>query len=100
MYPYLASGGAYVEQPSFELEEDVRAFEPEFYEEPNGIEKESETKVPIEWYMAEKFHLAMAARWHKDGRDAHQEDMEREGLLKWIDGCMRYTLEQFRYMCG
>lgn len=48
----------------------------------------------------ERFHFAMAARWHTDGRESHQEAMTPDGLVSWLRGCLEYTIDQLNYIEG
>jgi|GEM_PF-4931515 len=67
-----------------------------FNAEALGIEPHEETDV--QWQRSEKFHFAMAARWHSEGNDAHQEEMQAGGILKWLEGCIKYTWNQFAFL--
>ena len=83
---------------------EIDQFQNEFFEEatvqifeafPNSENKEEEVS---EWDRAERFHFAMAARWHDEGRDAHKQEIQTETLIKWIDGCLRYIQSQFNFL--
>ena len=43
------------------------------------------------WNEADKFHFAMASRWHLDTSASHQEKIQLDGVLKWIEGCLGYV---------
>lgn len=40
----------------------------------------------------------MAARWHTDGPESHQEAMTPDGLVSWLRGCLEYTIDQLTYI--
>ena len=44
------------------------------------------------------FHFAMNSQWHRDGSSACNEPMTQDGLLNWLDGCIRYTLRELEYV--
>jgi len=92
VYPSRITGEIAGNQTAFTTETEGRAFDPE------ALEIESHKGTAIKWDRAEKFHFAMAARWHIEGKDAHQEEMQADGILKWLDGCIRYTWSQFAFL--
>lgn len=58
------------------------------------------TKTFSEWDRGEKFHFAMASRWHILDRNSHQENIQATQVLKWVDGCLSYTREQLKFLNG
>jgi hypothetical protein len=60
--------------------------------------QESTAPIDLYWTEGEKFHFAMASRWHLDGVDAHQELCDQDKLLKWLAGCLRYIQDQLIYI--
>jgi hypothetical protein len=77
---------------SFLKEIEIREFDP------NAVSANSDEKSEPEWDRGGRFHFAMAARWASEGESAHNENIEHEKLLRWLDGCIRYTLGQFKYL--
>jgi hypothetical protein len=95
IYPSRINREAYEDRTEFKLKTDIQPFAPE------APVVESNNEFDIEWDRSEKFHFAMASRWHIVGFDekgAHQEEMQIDGLLKWLDGCIRYTRSQFEFL--
>ncbi len=76
----------------FKADAEIQTFDPE------ALEIELHEGTVVEWERAEKFHFAMAARWHAEGNDAHQEEMQVDGILKWLDGCIKYIWSQFAFL--
>ncbi|MCI0692843.1 hypothetical protein L0337_12670 [candidate division KSB1 bacterium] len=76
----------------FKADAEIQTFDPE------ALEIEPHEGTVVEWERAEKFHFAMAARWHSEGNDAHQEKMQAGGILKWLEGCIKYTRDQFTFL--
>ena len=66
--------------------------------EPKDLEIASNEIDPPEWTVGSKFHFAMASSWHKDGKNAHIERVDKSKLLNWIKGCVSYTREQLIYI--
>lgn len=50
------------------------------------------------WSGGEHFHFAMAVRWHIDGPEAPNELVDSERLIQWLQGCVRYTLEELTFL--
>lgn len=92
VYPSRINREVYDDRTEFKLKTDIQAFVPE------APAFESSNELDLEWDRAEKFHFAMASRWHIDGKDAHQEEMQVDRLLKWLDGCIRYTRGQLEFL--
>ena len=76
----------------FKADAEIQTFDSE------ALENELREGTVVEWERAEKFHFAMAARWHSEGNDAHQEEMQAGGILKWLEGCIKYTWNQFAFL--
>jgi hypothetical protein len=53
---------------------------------------------PKEWDEGNKFHYAMASRWHFENETAHKEEMSADKLAKWLKGCLIYVKEQLLYI--
>jgi len=80
------------EKQQFVIEPGIQTFTPGVKEgDFNGISNS-------EWNKAEKFHFAMASRWHIDGKNAHQEKIDTGKLPKWLDGCVSYIRDQLQYL--
>jgi hypothetical protein len=77
-----------LEYPKFSVETEVVDFSPE----------ESTSLTGHVWERGDRFHFAMASKWHLDGVDAHQELLEQEKLLKWLEGCVGYIRAQLIYI--
>lgn len=80
------------ERIGFKADAEIQTFDPE------ALEIEPREGTVGEWERAEKFHFAMAARWHAEGNDAHQEEMQADRILKWLEGCIKYTWNQFAFL--
>lgn len=50
-------------------------------------------RLPIE-----DLHLAMAARWHYENKDAHTATCEPEQVAAWVGGCVGYMRQQLLYV--
>ena len=93
-----------VSQLTFEADPDVQVFSPsdglnslvvqDFGQTETTFEDEEQE---VEWERAEKFHFAMAARWH-DGTATLNQPPVLDQIPKWLSGCIDYTLKQFRYI--
>lgn len=55
-------------------------------------------KIANIWEGGEDFHYAMAAEWAKRGRGIAHENWNEGGVLKWLDGCLKYILDQFEFL--
>jgi hypothetical protein len=93
VYPSHVNKAAAGYRAEFKAKTDVRTFDPDALE--NDFDDEPDT----EWDKAEKFHFAMSSRWHINGQHAHQVEISADGLLKWLDGCIRYTRDQLKFIC-
>lgn len=50
-------------------------------------------------WEANKFHFAMASKWHIDEKCSLQEQFnDVSSIAKWIAGCLNYTKEQLIYI--
>jgi hypothetical protein len=94
VYPGRINKAAFEYRAEFKTETDVQTFDPE------ALESDFDDGPDTEWDKAEKFHFAMSSRWHINGQDAHQEEMDANKLLKWLDGCIRYTCDQLKFICS
>lgn len=45
-----------------------------------------------------RFHFAMATRWHLGEENPHAELKDVNSVIKWIEFCTKYTLEQLTFM--
>ena len=85
--------------PSFIYPQEPDEFVPEDEKKDEPIQDDLE--LPQEgWTRGEKFHFAMSARWHTNGEDAHQENLQHEWLLNWLNGCIKYIIIQMKSMYG
>lgn len=80
-------------RPAFE-QEPVREFG--IGEPPAGIKTSRNQEAPA-WNL-ERFHYAMAARWHIAEIGAHSCPISEESLLRWIEGCVSYTRNQLEHI--
>lgn len=89
-------------RPQFEPENTIQDFEPA-----ESLLTDFETDKTVEeassawgWDAKAGFHYAMAARWHLEGDDAHQTNIEPDILANWIQGCLLYTQQQIMFLYG
>jgi len=45
-----------------------------------------------------RFHFAMATKWHLGEENPHAELKDINSIVKWIEFCTKYTLEQLTFM--
>jgi hypothetical protein len=45
-----------------------------------------------------RFHFAMATRWHLGEESPHAEPKDVDSIIKWIEFCTKYTIEQLTFM--
>ncbi len=61
----------------------------------------SDTAVPSGWERGDRFHFAMASRWHSEGRASHKVSLPDEtALLEWLEGCLAYTRAELLFIAG
>ncbi len=60
---------------------------------------ENDPQLPM-WPRSEKFHFAMASRWHINGLEANGNDLQHEWLRNWLGGCVKYTRTQLAMIYG
>lgn len=86
-------------QPSFIEEEALEEFVPIGAGQKFTTPASTESGVST-WTRGEKFHFAMAARWHNEGQNAHQANLQHEWVTNWIGGCIKYILIQMKSLYG
>lgn len=50
------------------------------------------------WATPEKFHYAMASRWHDEGMESHIHMLSEDSLQNWLEGCICYIRTQLTYL--
>ena len=50
------------------------------------------------WDRCEEFHFAMSAQWPFNGINSHILDMEEDGVLGWLEGCLKYIKQELSYL--
>ncbi len=79
-------------RPAFDEQTKVREFDPseESVEEVNDVETLKRVS---------DFHFAMAAKWHCEENAPQQVPLNQvDELVRWMKGCISYTIEQLRYL--
>ncbi len=62
-----------------------------------GGETQNDAPFKKEIYHFDKFHFAMASKWHLD--DEHQIKLESDNFLyKWLERCIEYIMKQLIYI--
>lgn len=90
----------YVKGESF-LRRDRGLEESNFEQESTSLlEEEQPSQTPLTVFNVDKFHFAMASEWQESGRGSHLQAFEKEKVLKWIEGCLSYIVDQLEYIDG
>ena len=92
IYPSRLSKQIEEDRAEFGEKSEAVAFVPEV----DGVDSNSERN--LKWDRAERFHFAMSARWANEGNESHVAEMTSGGLLKWLEGCLRYIRSEFEYL--
>lgn len=62
-----------------------------------GVDTQNDEPIKKEIYHFDKFHFAMASKWHLD--DEHQIKLENDNFLyKWLERCIEYIMKQLLYI--
>jgi hypothetical protein len=91
IYPSRINQGFDQFRNEFQADSEVQSFEPD-------EDVQANDDAEAEWDRAERFHFAMAARWHVEGKDAHTQEIQSDMLLNWLAGCLRYIQSQFEFL--
>lgn len=87
-----------------ESEQDVQDFgavpEATAFGEDSTEEGKQEGLSGSTWRHAESFHFAMSALWDTGSKDVQRQVNNVDFVPKWLEGCLSYIHEQFRYLYG